>query len=278
MIKARNINFEGVLPFDMQIKYADILPNNSANTFDDHIHEECEIYINLSGDVSFMVENKIYPVKPGSVIITRPCEYHHCIYHSNKSHKHFWILFGASGNEKLFKLFYDRKIGENNLIELSEKQKDRVSKLCFDIIEHQGSNLSELANFWRLISILENADKENYQVSAFTHSDIAKAIEYIGNNLENQLLVSDIAKALHISVNTLERRFLSVLKVTPSAYIKNRRLAKAAELLPDSKSVGEVCEKCGFCDYSGFIAQFRKKFGITPLKYKKLHRMNNNHI
>ena len=28
-----------------------------------HIHNMCEIYVNVSGDVSFMVENNIYPVK-----------------------------------------------------------------------------------------------------------------------------------------------------------------------------------------------------------------------
>ena len=37
----------------------------------DGVMWECEIYLNLSGDVSFEVENRIYPVSPGTVILTR---------------------------------------------------------------------------------------------------------------------------------------------------------------------------------------------------------------
>ena len=67
----------------LQVAYSELDSKSKQNTFDSHIHNECEIYINLSGDVSFVVENKVYPIVPGSIIITRPGEYHHCVYHSN---------------------------------------------------------------------------------------------------------------------------------------------------------------------------------------------------
>lgn len=81
--------FPAISPFSMQIAYVDIDSHSSLNQFEHHIHPECEIYLNLSGDVSFMVEDRIYPITAGSVIITRPHEYHHCIYHSDKRHRHY---------------------------------------------------------------------------------------------------------------------------------------------------------------------------------------------
>ena len=34
----------------------------AKNTIDSHFHEKCEIYVNISGNVSFMVEKNIYSV------------------------------------------------------------------------------------------------------------------------------------------------------------------------------------------------------------------------
>ena len=39
-----------------------------------HIHSFCEVYLNLSGDVSFVVEDSVYPVGRGDIIITKPNE------------------------------------------------------------------------------------------------------------------------------------------------------------------------------------------------------------
>lgn len=271
LVEGRVVEYGGLAPFKLQIKYVDILPDDPTNTHEDHIHGECEIYINLTGDVSFMVENKIYPIKSGSVIITRPCEYHHCIYHSNESHEHLWILFESHGNESVLPLFFERPLGENNLIRLSEKQKLKVLEICKAIIHGEHSEKQRLADFMRILCILENADGSLDGPSDSVPEDISSAIEFIGENLGSVFTVADVAKYAHISVNTLERRFLEVLKTTPSGYIKSRRLARAAELLPSCKSVGEVCEECGFRDYSNFIAIFKKQFGVTPLKFKKTH-------
>ena len=60
---------------------------------DRHFHNQYEIYLNLSGDVSFMVEGNVYPVTRGDMIVTKAYEYHNCIYRSDKPHKHYWILF-----------------------------------------------------------------------------------------------------------------------------------------------------------------------------------------
>jgi len=272
VIEERKLRFDGVAPFGMEIRYIDILPDDPDNTHEHHIHEGCEIYVNITGDVSFMVENKIYPVRSGSVIITRPYEYHHCIYHSDEHHEHLWMLFDGKGNEELLSLFYDRNIGENNLIELSEKQRDKVKELFEHIINKERSPACEAADILRIIAILENADGKTKELSESVPVDISRAVAFIGENLGNIFTVSEVAKAAHISVNTLERRFLEVLKVTPSGYIKSRRLARAAELLPSCSSVGEVCERCGFQDYSNFIAVFKKQFGITPLKFKKMYK------
>ena len=81
--------------FDFQIKLTET--NRSLHTHEIglHTHNEFELYVNLSGDVSFLVENNLYNLSRGDVIIARPGEYHHCIYRSDAPHKFFWILFNG---------------------------------------------------------------------------------------------------------------------------------------------------------------------------------------
>lgn len=274
-MKERTIKYVGTGSFEFSIKYSDKSANQPVAVLDHHIHDECEIYINLSGDVSFVVENRIYPIEKGNVIITRPHEYHHCVYNSMAVHRHFWILFGADGNETLFDLFYERILGENNLIVLSEKQFEDVCAICFEMIDSNKTPAQSYCDFFKLISILENAAGTNVRANDVFTLEMEKALKFIGDNLSAPFRITDVANAAHISVNTLERQFYDVLRTTPSGYIKKRRLARAAELLPYSKSVGETAEMCGFSDYSNFICLFRKKFGITPLKYKKIHALKS---
>ena len=72
-----------------------------------------------------MVEDRIYPVSVGSVIITRPYEYHHCIYHSNERHRHYWVLFSLDNNEKILDIFINRATGQKNFLMIAPSKLDR---------------------------------------------------------------------------------------------------------------------------------------------------------
>ena len=46
-------------------------------------------------------------------------------------------------------------------------------------------------------------------------------------------------------------------------------MSEAVRLLADGAGVTEACLGAGFSDTSHFIALFKKRFGKTPLEYKK---------
>ena len=260
--------FESINHFDFSATYTELYADSVENVNDSHIHEECEIYVNLSGDVSFVVENNIYPVKPGDIIITRPHEYHHCIYHSNKLHRHFWILFSSSGNEYLLDTFFNRKPGSVNHLSLSPEDTDAFVSLCYKMLEEESLQSRKYYNFFKLINILQNANIVN-DTAANYPEDTTYAINYINCHFRNSLSVGEIAKAANVSINTLERHFKKTLNITPSEYIKKKRLANAVKLLSNGCTVAEASVQSGFSDYSNFIALFKNTYGITPLKYKK---------
>lgn len=267
-IYRKELRYEATAPFTMTLNYVETDRSSPVNQFDSHVHPECEIYINLSGDVSFVVENQIYPIFPGNVIITRPYEYHHCVYHSDAEHRHFWILFSSNGNEALLRRFFDRKSGENNLLLLSPECQRELIALCYDLIEKKGTVLSQYRDFLHMMELLENADTPS-TVSEQQPKALTLALDYMNQHFAEPISIRALADAMYVSLHTLERYFHEAMGMTPSAYLKKKRLAYAAELLYKGRNVMETCQESGFSDYSTFIATFRQHYGMTPLQYRK---------
>ncbi len=263
-----NISFEEIKPFEISASYVELDMNSPENDFNHHTHDVCEIYFNLSGDVSFMVENTIYPIKKGDMIITRPLEYHHCIYRSDKPHNLFWILFSSKDNEKLLPAFFERNIGEKNLVSFPKPIYEKALAICTELVEAENNDFKKQIKFLELIDLINNGDNLPNN-SDFLSKDIKKCIDYINDNLSESISVTTLAKFSGMSVNTLERHFKKVLNVSPHSYIQNQRLSNAALLLKSGSSVAEACEKSGFPDYSHFISLFKKRYGKTPFQYKK---------
>ena len=257
----------------INIKYVDMRPGREDKSNDSHVHPECEIYINLSGDVSFMVEKRIYPISRGNIVITRPYEYHHCIYHSDEEHRHFWILFSLPNGENpegsLFSKFFDRSAGMNNLLSLNKDDEGELISLCHKLTDGSMSQAEKYLGFYRLINFIEKASVISEKKPEYP-AEIDTALNFINKSFKNSAItVADVAECAGVSVNTLERHFRSNLSISPSSYMKKKRLAHAAELLFRGKNVSEACEESGFSDYSHFIALFKASYGVTPLKYKK---------
>lgn len=261
-----SIKFNHIEPFDFSISHITGVTKDLPKS---HIHDKCEIYINLSGNVSFMVEGQLYPIKRGSVIITRPLEYHHCIYHDFSPHEHYWILFSCTGNEQLFDLFFSRPAGEKNIINLSEKNTEDLLELCHTLAHKKDlPPLEYYRCFFDIISQLSMSEPENNQNKNLP-SELQCALDTVNRSFYSPISIEKLAQDSFISINTLERIFKTHLGVTPTEYIRKKRLSHGAMLLQQGFNVSYVAGECGFSDVSQFISLFKKEFSKTPHQYKK---------
>lgn len=264
----RDISFEGIAPFDFSISYSEAEKKSHVIGIDSHMHDKCEIYINLTGDISFMVENEIYKVKRGDAIITRPTEYHHCIYDSEAKHKHFWILFSGEGNERFLEKFYEREHGKMNLICPPEGAAEELIEICFKLAEGNLRKSEEYISFFRIIEILSESRAEKGS-DELLPQPVKNAIEYLNANIKENIAIEDMAKSAQVSVKTLERYFAKGLKMSPRDFIRYKRINIGAEELRNGATVTEAAMASGFCDTSYFIMVFKKYYSMTPLEYKK---------
>lgn len=266
MVKENILNLSGIAPFRLEINSCLIDSLSPRNTFAAHTHADCEIYLNLSGDVSFMVENCVYPIRPGSVILSRPGEYHHCIYHSNALHHHYCLFFSCGGNERLLDLFFGREHGTGNRIQLDTAALAEATTLC-DRLLAGGTPGEQYETFFSLLALLRAGGTPDE--SRALPDDVKAALSYLSRHLADPITVRDIADAAHTSVNTLERHFAGSLGITPNAYLRLRRLALAQKMLSGTASVQQISDACGFADCSRFITLFREQYGVTPLQYRR---------
>ena len=82
---------------------------------------------------------------------------------------------------------------------------------------------------------------------------------------------NEIIAMTYYSHATVSKAFRQYLGVTLADYLVNLRLEHAAELLRNtSYTVLHICSLCGYDSLSYFIKQFRKKYGATPHKFRKL--------
>lgn len=253
--------------FDFQIEFTET--NRSIHTHEIglHTHNEFEIYINISGDVSFLVENNLYKLSRGDVIVARPGEYHHCVYRSDAPHKFFWILFECEKNKDTL----DFLLGgfKQNYFSPKEELREELLDLCYEMYNSVLSEEDKIYSFLRIFKILKISSETLDKPQSKMPQELQKIIAYIDGHICEEITVAGIAKALYISEGTLERRFKEYLDLTPLEYIRKKKLVLAAEMLREGKSVLTAGSSVGYNDTSYFIELFKRYYGTTPYKYKK---------
>ncbi|MCG0276783.1 MAG: AraC family transcriptional regulator [Thermosediminibacteraceae bacterium] len=94
---------------------------------------------------------------------------------------------------------------------------------------------------------------------------IQKAIEYIEDNLTEELNIQEIAKKAHVSPFYFQRIFSTLCGFTVGEYIRNRRLSLAAQELSESNAkIIDVAIKYGYDSPDSFTRAFTKFHGIPP--------------
>ena len=99
---------------------------------------------------------------------------------------------------------------------------------------------------------------------------IQKAIEYIEENLEEEIKYAKVAQQIGMSSYYFHRIFSAIIGISPAEYIRNRRLTCAAEdLSRNNYNILEVAIKYKFESNESFTRAFTKFHGILPKMAKQ---------
>ena len=95
---------------------------------------------------------------------------------------------------------------------------------------------------------------------------VAHVDQLITRNIaKTEFTACTIAQVLALSRAQLDRRIKRLTGKTPSAYLLDRRMTYARELLLTTKMpIAEIAVACGFEDTSYFTRVFKQHYGTTP--------------
>ncbi len=93
---------------------------------------------------------------------------------------------------------------------------------------------------------------------------ILLCIQYIEDNITEELTLECISKKMGYSIYHFSRIFREQMGVSLMEYVKERRLFKATEDIMLGKRILDVAIEYGYQTNSGFTKAFRRKYGFSP--------------
>jgi AraC family transcriptional regulator len=94
---------------------------------------------------------------------------------------------------------------------------------------------------------------------------LLRALDYIHDNLANELSLQELAGVAGVSVYHFVVVFRQATGISPHQYVIHQRVEKAKSLLRRSDlSIGEIALQVGFYDSSHLNRHFKRLTGITP--------------
>ena len=100
---------------------------------------------------------------------------------------------------------------------------------------------------------------------------IRNIIEYIDEHSGDNIPVSELAKMCNMSYSYFAKEFKSMYGQSCKEYIEFIKLSKAENLLLFTNSdLNFISEETGFADCSHFIRVFKRRYGMTPKKYRSV--------
>lgn len=247
-------------------------------TMEFHAHDFLELYYFLDGSVTYYIEDQVYDLCPGDLLIIPAGKMHRPVIaneHAAYERMVLWItpqyLQGIdSPTGDLQKNL--QKVGEHGycvpfrgdetvfvtalLKKLLYMQKNNTDpKFCAGAVELY------LWTIFRSYGVIDTTHRNETQV-------IPQVIRYITEHFSEPLTLEDIAAEFFVSKSYLNRHFKAYTNSTVYAYIMALRLTHARRMLREGIPAVEAGRECGFSDYSTFYKAFKTQTGLSPQQFK----------
>ncbi len=240
---------------------------NSNMTYS-HYHDSFEIDILEDGDRSYVVENKLYHLKPRDVLLIKPD-----VVHCTVGGTYVRSLVTFSGRY-LYKYF--SKLGVTTLTECFEKRIIRVRESDFGLllsyVEKLAADENDFLSLVQILSILRQNMNRKSSDSEIPSSKIARIVAYVTENYKSITTLDSLAEEFLVSREHLCDLFKAYTNTTIFKYINVLKVHEATELLvKTSLPLTEIAEKSGFSSLANFSKTFKVYANVSPSEFKKIY-------
>ncbi len=110
---------------------------------------------------------------------------------------------------------------------------------------------------------------EHERAGGLPEASLRTALDYVGDNLAEDLTLAEIAREVHMSPYHFSRMFKLSTGLSPHQYVMRQRIERAKALLMNTNlPVSVVAREVGFASPSHFAQQFRRLVGVSPRSFR----------
>ncbi len=257
-----------------------------------HTHNYYEIYIFLNGFVKVAVEDKIYEMKYGDVLLIPPYTIHQllpAVPDTNFEYRRIYMYFTEpclssfdfNGHSLLLPIQQAAK-NRQYLFHIGEDDFHSIYQAMFLLFRSKKTDYygKEMLNRSRIIEIITLLNKyilmsdKPHQTTHITPV-IDEVFTYINHHYNEPLTLDSLANRFFLNKSTLSKMFKKQLMLTVHEYITMKRINTAKLLIEEGAYPSKVYLDVGFSDYSTFYRAFKKLEQISPEQFRT-ERMKEN--
>lgn len=213
---------------DFEIEHA---ADTHYHEVEPHYHEFYELFFFLNGHIDYVVEDQIFEMRRGDLLVIPPSTLHNPIFRD-------------------FDVPYERYV-----LWISAQCMERLSALDPD-----------LDTFRRAARAQAGQAQAGARATLLT-----AILHYVSDNLCGDLSLETVAQVFYTNKFSISHMFQQDMRISYYQYVIQMRLLAAKKLLLEGMPASKVWDACGFGDYAGFYRAFRKWYGVSPRQFKKLH-------
>ena len=252
-----------------------------------HWHNEIEIIYMIEGSVKVGVNDKMYNLMKGDILLINSGDIHCFMPEYNQSNRIviqfnlsiFDNIDSAISDKKEIRLLFDRskRLSRYWDSDVKAEMEEQIKDIIREYNEKkEGYKLALKARLYDLVVLLirkvpmekRTYEEENRQID--TLNRLENVFQYVEKNYSLEISLEQAAFVAGYSIYHFTRFFKKNTGITFSQYLSNFRITKAEwELLNSNSNITEIAYKSGFNSIKTFNRVFKEVKGQTPSQYRK---------
>ncbi len=252
-----------------------------------HTHEFIEFVYIKSGEAIHKVDDNEYTLKHGDMLIIDCGQVHSFVPKPRVDYVNILLIPEFFSDElvdiesigqllmyDIFKEFFGIEVTSKQYIRFGKKNRNEIDFLINQMIrefaDKKPGYRSVLKGSMRILLswiLRETNFTENNDI-------IEEVIEYINDNITQKLDLHEMAAKYFYNPSYFSRLIKEKIGKSFSAYVKEKRITNAGELLINSsQKIDDIIYLVGYRDKKLFYKHFDEFFGMSPGEYRKMKKL-----
>lgn len=226
-------------------------------------HDTYEFIYVIKGKLQADIEGQRFIINPQQLLVIKPCEFHHITPDSSQDYQSVTVIFPS---EDLPKDIREIIAPINHFYDLSNTYASRKferMRIYQETIAPEKERYNILISEMNVILVLVSA-LMNYKAELIYDDDLFLITNYIDTHIVLVNSVDDVSENIGMSRSKIEKLIREKMHTSVMSYIRTKKMLMAKTLIGNGVPLNQVCQKCGYQNYSTFYRNYISVFHHSP--------------